>query len=113
MADNDIIDFYKKADTDSKPEEPLKEQVETPEPVVSEAVAVPVPESNDPFDKFLFNLAEKLKTEKKITEQQQLKFNERVVKPTTKTSTAANIEDIKIHFHLEPTTRTKIMGSKN
>ena len=38
MADNDIIDFYKKADTDSKPEEPLKEQVETPEPVVSEAV---------------------------------------------------------------------------
>ena len=83
MADNDIIDFYKKADTDSKPEEPLKEQVETPEPVVSEAVAVPVPESNDPFDKFLFNLAEKLKTEKKITEQQQLKFNERVVKPTT------------------------------
>lgn len=83
MADNDIIDFYKKADNDSKPEEPLKEQVETPEPVVSEAVAAPVPESNDPFDKFLFNLAEKLKTEKKITEQQQLKFNERVVKPTT------------------------------
>ena len=83
MADNDIIDFYKKADTDSKPEEPLKEQVETPEPVVSEAVAVSIPESNDPFDKFLFNLAEKLKTEKKITEQQQQQFNERVVKPTT------------------------------
>lgn len=83
MADNDIIDFYKKADNDNKPEEPLKEQVETPEPVVSEAVSVPVPESNDPFDKFLFNLAEKLKTEKKITEQQQQQFNERVVQPTT------------------------------
>ena len=83
MADNDIIDFYKKADNNQVPDEPLKEQVETPEPVVSEAVAVPVPESNDPFDKFLFNLAEKLKTEKKITEQQQQQFNERVVKPTT------------------------------
>ena len=83
MADNDIIDFYKKADTNQTPEEPLKEQIETPELVVSEAVSVPVPESNDPFDKFLFNLAEKLKTEKKITEQQQQQFNERVVQPTT------------------------------
>ena len=42
MADNDIIDFYKKADNNQVPDEPLKEQVETPEPVVSEAVAVPV-----------------------------------------------------------------------
>ena len=47
------------ADNDSRPEEPLKEQAETPEPVVSKAVAVPVPVSNDPFDKFLFNLAAK------------------------------------------------------
>jgi hypothetical protein len=49
---------------------------------------------------------EKLAVDYNVLDDQQ------VVKPTTKTSTAANIEDIKIHFHLEPTTRTKIMGSK-
>ena len=66
MADNDIIDFYKKADNDNKPEESLKEQVETPEPVVSEAVAVSIPESNDPFNKFLYNLADKIKDSKPV-----------------------------------------------
>ena len=76
MADNDIIDFYKKADNGNTPEKPLKEQVETPEPAVSETIAIPVPESNDPFDKFLYNLADKIKDSKPVipvvaeTEQQ-------------------------------------------
>lgn len=66
MADNDIIDFYKKADNDNTPDEPLKEQTETPESVVSKAVIVPVPDSNDPFDKFLYNLADKIKDSKPV-----------------------------------------------
>jgi hypothetical protein len=51
---DDIIDFYKKAT------EPLEEQVIS-EPIIEDNI--PTPE--EPFDKFLVQLAEKLKTDKK------------------------------------------------
>ncbi len=85
MTDNEIIDFYKKAEDRDKPVDSSEKQIESLKPLVSEEVTVTVPENSDPFDKFLFNLAEKLKEEKKITEQQQQQFNERVVQPTTST----------------------------
>lgn len=74
MAD-EIIDFYKKATEPEETVEPIVEQKETPAPIPT------VP--SEPFDRFLFELADKLKNEKKITEQEQQQFNERVTQPTT------------------------------
>jgi len=68
---DEIINFYKKVK--EEPGEPIKEQKEEPAPVL--------PQPNEPFDKFLLELAEKLKTEKVITEKQQEVFVEQVQQP--------------------------------
>jgi len=67
---DEIINFYKKV-TDT--EEPIVEQKETPAPVL--------PQPDEPFDKFLLELAEKLKNEKVITEKQQETFEEQIKQP--------------------------------
>jgi PKD repeat protein len=70
---DEIINFYKKVK--EEPEEPIKEQKEEPAPVL--------PQPDEPFDKFLLELAEKLKTEKVITEKQQEVFVEQVRQPVS------------------------------
>jgi hypothetical protein len=68
---DEIINFYKKVK--EEPEEPIKEQKEELAPVL--------PQPDEPFDKFLLELAEKLKTEKVITEKQQETFEEQIKQP--------------------------------
>lgn len=70
---DDIINLYKKAQDPEQPQKPILEQEEAPVPVM--------PEPDEPFDKFLVELAEKLKNEKKITPQQQEAFVEQVQQP--------------------------------
>jgi hypothetical protein len=70
---DEIINFYKKVK--EEPEEPIEEQKEEPAPVL--------PQPNEPFDKFLLELAEKLKKEKVITEKQQEVFVEQVQQPVS------------------------------
>jgi len=70
---DEIINFYKKVK--EEPEEPIKEQKEELAPVL--------PQPDEPFDKFLLELAEKLKTEKVITEKQQEVFVEQVQQPVS------------------------------
>jgi len=72
---DEIIDFYKKATEPEETVEPIVEQKETPAPIPTVL--------SEPFDRFLFELADKLKNEKKITEQEQQQFNKRVTQPTT------------------------------
>jgi hypothetical protein len=71
---DEIINFYKKVK--EEPEEPIEEQKEELAPVL--------PQPDEPFDKFLLELAEKLKTEKVITEKQQELFVEQVQQPVSK-----------------------------
>ena len=70
---DEIINFYKKVSDTEEPQEPIEEQKETPAPVL--------PQPDEPFDKFLFELAEKLKNEKVITEKQQETFEEQIKQP--------------------------------
>jgi len=70
---DEIIDFYKKVSDTEEPQKPIEEQKETPAPVL--------PQPDEPFDKFLLELAEKLKTEKVITEKQQETFEEQIKQP--------------------------------
>ena len=70
---DEIINFYKKAADTEEPQKPIEEQKETPAPAL--------PQPDEPFDKFLFELAEKLKNEKVITEKQQESFEEQIKQP--------------------------------
>jgi hypothetical protein len=70
---DEIINFYKKAADTEEPQKPIEEQKETPAPVL--------PQPDEPFDKFLLELAEKLKNEKVITEKQQETFQEQIKQP--------------------------------
>jgi hypothetical protein len=70
---DEIINFYKKAADTEEPQKPIEEQKEEPAPVL--------PQPDEPFDKFLLELAEKLKKEKVITEKQQEVFVEQVQQP--------------------------------
>lgn len=70
---DEIIDFYKKAADTEEPQKPIEEQKETPAPVL--------PRPDEPFGKFLLELAEKLKNEKVITEKQQETFQEQIKQP--------------------------------
>ncbi len=70
---DEIINFYKKVSDTEEPQEPIEEQKETPAPAL--------PQPDEPFDKFLFELAEKLKNEKVITEKQQETFEEQIKQP--------------------------------
>jgi hypothetical protein len=70
---DEIINFYKKVK--EEPEEPIEEQKKELAPVL--------PQPDEPFDKFLLELAEKLKTEKVITEKQQEVFVEQVQQPVS------------------------------
>jgi hypothetical protein len=70
---DEIINFYKKAADTEEPQEPIVEQKETSAPVL--------PQPDEPFDKFLLELAEKLKNEKVITEKQQETFEEQIKQP--------------------------------
>jgi hypothetical protein len=70
---DEIINFYKKVK--EEPEEPIKEQKEEPASVL--------PQLDEPFNKFLLELAEKLKKEKVITEKQQEVFVEQVQQPVS------------------------------
>jgi hypothetical protein len=70
---DEIINFYKKAADTEEPQEPIEEQKETPAPAL--------PQPDEPFDKFLLELAEKLKNEKVITEKQQETFEEQIKQP--------------------------------
>jgi hypothetical protein len=70
---DEIINFYKKVSDTEEPQKPIEEQKETPAPVL--------PQPDEPFDKFLLELAEKLKTEKVITEKQQETFEEQIKQP--------------------------------
>ena len=74
MAD-EIINFYKKAKEPEEPQKPIEEQKETPVPVI--------PKSDEPFDRFLLELAEKLQNEKVITEKQQETFVEQIKEPVS------------------------------
>ena len=70
---DEIINFYKKVSDTEEPQKPIEEQKETPAPVL--------PQPDEPFDKFLLELAEKLKNEKVITEKQQETFEEQIKQP--------------------------------
>jgi hypothetical protein len=70
---DEIINFYKKVK--EEPEEPIEEQKKELAPVL--------PQPDEPFDKFLLELAEKLKKEKVITEKQQEVFVEQVQQPVS------------------------------
>jgi hypothetical protein len=70
---DEIINFYKKVK--EEPEEPIEEQKKELAPVL--------PQPDEPFDKFLLELAEKLKNEKVITEKQQEVFVEQVQQPVS------------------------------
>jgi hypothetical protein len=70
---DEIINFYKKAADTEEPQKPIEEQKETPAPAL--------PQPDEPFDKFLLELAEKLKNEKVITEKQQETFEEQIKQP--------------------------------
>jgi hypothetical protein len=70
---DEIINFYKKASDTEEPQKPIEEQKETPAPAL--------PQPDEPFDKFLLELAEKLKNEKVITEKQQETFEEQIKQP--------------------------------
>jgi hypothetical protein len=70
---DEIINFYKKAADTEEPQKPIEKQKEEPAPVL--------PQPDEPFDKFLLELAEKLKKEKVITEKQQEVFVEQVQQP--------------------------------
>jgi len=73
---DEIINFYKKVKEEpEEPQKPIKEQKEIIAPVL--------PRPDEPFDKFLLELAEKLKTEKVITEKQQEVFVEQVQQPVS------------------------------
>ena len=74
MAD-EIIDFYKKAKEPEEPQKPIEEQKETTVPVI--------PKPDEPFDRFLLELAEKLQKEKVITEKQQETFVEQIKEPVS------------------------------
>lgn len=74
MAD-EIIDFYKKAKEPEEPQKPIEEQKETPVPEI--------PKPDEPFDRFLLELAEKLQKEKVITEKQQETFVEQIKEPVS------------------------------
>jgi hypothetical protein len=70
---DEIINFYKKVSDTEEPQKPIEEQKEEPAPVL--------PRPDEPFDKFLLELAEKLKNEKVITEKQQETFEEQIKQP--------------------------------
>jgi hypothetical protein len=72
---DEIINFYKKVSGIEEPPKPIEEQKEQPAPIL------PLPD--EPFDKFLLELAEKLKNEKVITEKQQETFKEEIKLPVT------------------------------
>ena len=74
MAD-EIIDFYKKAKEPEESQKPVEEQKETSVPEI--------PKSDEPFDRFLLELAEKLQKEKVITEKQQETFVEQIKEPVS------------------------------
>jgi hypothetical protein len=72
---DEIIDFYKKAKEQEEPQKPIEEQKETPVPEI--------PKPDEPFDRFLLELAEKLQKEKVITEKQQETFVEQIKEPVS------------------------------
>lgn len=72
---DEIIDFYKKAKEPEEPQKSIEEQKETPVPEI--------PKPDEPFDRFLLELAEKLQKEKVITEKQQETFVEQIKEPVS------------------------------
>jgi hypothetical protein len=77
---NEIIDFYKKAQQQNESVEPTVDVDNTEQPLEQPLQNIPIPE--EPFDKFLLELAENLQKEKVITKKQQEKFVEQVKQPT-------------------------------
>jgi len=73
---DEIINFYKKVKKEpEEPQKPIEEQKETPVPEI--------PKPDEPFDRFLLELAEKLQKEKVITEKQQETFVEQIKEPVS------------------------------
>lgn len=72
---DEIINFYKKAKEPEESQKPIEEQKETPVPEI--------PKPDEPFDRFLLELAEKLQKEKVITEKQQETFVEQIKEPVS------------------------------
>lgn len=72
---DEIINFYKKAKEPEESQKPIEEQKE---------ISVPeIPKPDEPFDRFLLELAEKLQKEKVITEKQQETFVEQIKEPVS------------------------------
>ena len=72
---DEIIEFYKKVKEPEESQKPIEEQKETQVPEI--------PKTDEPFDRFLLELAEKLQKEKVITEKQQETFVEQIKEPVS------------------------------